>query len=118
MSLQPMSMTKIRPVTAQTAPTGVKSNIENGSPRASARKAAMMILGGVPMSVTRPPRIVANDNGMSVSAGLRLAPADASRSSGISNASAPTLFIIAESAAPTPARTPMCALTLRVPLTT
>ena len=37
----------------------------------------MMMLGGVPISVTIPPRMVANDSGMSVSAAERFALRDA-----------------------------------------
>ncbi len=72
-----------------------------------------MMLGGVPISVTRPPRIVANDSGIRVSAGLRLAFLAASRSTGMSRASAATLFITAESAAATPAIMAMWRETLR-----
>ena len=46
-----------------------------------------------------PPRIDANDSGISVIAGLRLARAAACMSTGMSKARAATLFITAESAA-------------------
>ncbi len=36
-------------------PTGVKSNMPNGSPRSSARSRATMMFGEVPTSVTMPP---------------------------------------------------------------
>jgi hypothetical protein len=73
----------------------------------------MMMFGGVPMRVTMPQTMVAKDSGMRVSAGLRLAFEAASMSTGISSASAATLFITADSAAPTPPSMPMWAVTLR-----
>ena len=80
-------------------PTGAKSNIWYGSPNAVSRKVAMTTLGGVPIRVTMPPRIEANDSGISVSAGLRLDFAAACMSTGINSASAATLFITADRAA-------------------
>ena len=60
------------------------------------------MLGGVPISVIIPPRMDAKDSGISVRAGLRFSLSAACRSTGISSASAATLFISAESAAETP----------------
>lgn len=73
----------------------------------------MMMLGGVPIRVTIPPRIEAKDSGIRVSAGLRLPLAAASRSSGMSSASAATLFMTAESKAARPDMMPICAKTGR-----
>ena len=72
----------------------------NASPSASPRYVATTIFGGVPIRVTIPPRMVANDSGISVKEGLRLARLAASISTGISNARAATLFISADNAAP------------------
>ncbi len=72
------------------------------------------MLGGVPISVIMPPKIEAKDSGMRVSLGLRSALSAACRSIGISKASAATLFMMAESAAETPAITEMCRPILRV----
>ena len=65
------------------------------------------------MSVIMPPRIDANESGIKLSAGLRLAFAAACMSNGISKASAATLFITAESAAAKPAMMPICAPSFR-----
>ena len=74
----------------------------------------MTILGGVPIIVIMPPRMEANDSGISVSDGLRPAFLAAWRSSGISNASAATLFMTADSVAASPDMMPMCAASLRL----
>ena len=89
------------------APTGAKSNMWNGSPSARCRKVATTTLGGVPISVSMPPRIVAKESGISVAAGLRLAFAAACMSTGMSRASAATLFITADRAAATVDMIPM-----------
>ena len=115
---QPISATNATPATAQTSPTGVKSNMPNGAPSASPRNVATTMLGGVPIKVTMPPRIEAKDRGIRVNAGLRLALAAASRSTGMSSASAATLFMIAESAADTPAMIAIWAKTGRAASTT
>ena len=61
-----------------------------------------MILGGVPISVAMPPRMVAKLSGISDSEGERPALRAVWMSTGISNASAATLFMKADSTAPTP----------------
>ena len=58
----------------------------------------MMMLGGVPIRVTRPPRMVAKESGIRVSAAGRFAFFAAWMSTGIKSANAPTLFMTAESA--------------------
>ena len=115
---QPKSATNTTPTIATTPPTAAKSNIRNGSPSASLRKVATTILGGVPIRVTIPPRIVAKDKGIKVSAGLRSACFAASPSTGIKSANAATLFINADKAAPTPDISPICIVTVREPFTT
>ena len=72
----------------------------------------MMILGGVPIKVTSPPKMEANDIGIRIKAGDRLAFSEDSMATGISNASAPTLFITEESTAATPERAAICKETL------
>ena len=94
---------------ATTPPTGAKSNMRNGSPSASPRKVAMMMLGGVPISVTMPPRIVAKESGISDWPGGRPALRAASTSTGIRSARAATLFMKADSTIPT---APMIAMWL------
>ena len=84
-----------------------------GSPNSVSRKLAMMMLGGVPISVTIPPSIDANDSGISVIAGLRPAFLAACKSIGINSASAATLFITADNEAETPAIRLMWANRLR-----
>mgnify|MGYP007091939987 CR=1 FL=1 len=93
------------PTTETISPTGVKSNMENGAPSASCRYCAMTMLGGVPISVIMPPRMVANDSGIRVSDTARLAFFATSMSSVIRSASAATLLITADSAAPATAIT-------------
>jgi len=61
-----------------------------------------MMLGGVPISVTSPPRIVAKESGMSVRPGARPALRAVSTSTGIRRANAATLLMKLESAAPSP----------------
>ena len=68
---QPTKATNVMPAIAAMPPTGAKSNILNGAPRLSSRMAAMMILGGVPINVTMPPRIVAKLRGIRDRPGLR-----------------------------------------------
>ncbi len=68
----------------------------------------MTMFGGVPISVASPPRIVAKDSGMRLSPGGRLAFFAVWMSTGISSASAATLFMKADITAPIPPRTAMC----------
>jgi hypothetical protein len=106
-SRQPMPATKAMPAMAHTRPTGEKSNIENGSPSARSRYCAITILGGVPIIVTMPPRIVANESGISDSDTERPAFLAVSMSSVIRITSAATLLMIADSAAPATDITPI-----------
>ena len=69
----------------------------------------MTMLGGVPISVTMPPRMLAKDMGMRVRAAVRFAFLAASMSTGISSASAATLFISVDSEADSEAITAMWA---------
>ena len=96
------------PVTATTRPTGAKSNMEKGAPKASERYCAMTMFGGVPIRVIMPPRMVAKDRGIRERPGERSAFLAASISSGMSNASAATLLMIADRLAPTMAMRPIC----------
>ena len=89
-----------------------------GSPNASPRNSAITILGGVPISVIMPPRIDAKDSGISVNDGLLPAFLAACISTGMSKASAATLFIIAESAAARPDMMVICVPSLRDASTT
>ena len=73
----------------------------------------MIMLGGVPISVIMPPRIDANDSGISVERTLRPAFLAACMSIGISSASAATLFIIADRIADTPDITLICKISDR-----
>ncbi len=73
----------------------------------------MMMLGGVPISVAMPPRMVAKLSGISVSPTERPALRAVWISTGISSASAATLFMNAESAPPTTPMIAICAPRLR-----
>ena len=77
-----------------------------------------MMLGGVPMRVMSPPRMVAKDNGIRLRAGLRLAFFAACRSMGMKRASAATLFMMAESNPATAPIMPMWLISERPPSTT
>ncbi len=66
----------------------------------------MMMLGGVPIMVTRPPRIEPNDSGISTTAGDFFAFCAACIATGMRSASAPTLFMIVDRPAPTPESAP------------
>jgi hypothetical protein len=69
----------------------------------------MTMLGGVPIIVIMPPRIVAKDSGISEAATARFAFSAASMSRGMSSARAATLLMTAESAAPATAMIPIWA---------
>ena len=99
-------------------PTGAKSNIWNGSPSESLRNSAMMMFGGVPINVIMPPRMEAKDSAISDRDGLRPAFLAACKSTGMSNASAATLFMTAESAAASADMMLTCAASLREASTT
>ncbi len=90
-------------------PTGVKSNIWNGSPTSSWRTRATMMLGEVPTSVTMPPRSDANAIGMrkrDTETPLRRANWNAT---GIIIASAPMFLMKAENTATAVTRRIICA---------
>ena len=59
-----------------------------------------MMLGGVPINVMRPPRMVANESGMRSIAGENFARAADCTAMGMRSASAPTLFMMADRAPP------------------
>ena len=109
----PKTATNKMPTPAQTNPTGAKSNIWKGAPETVSRYCAIMMLGGVPIRVTNPPKIVANDSGIKVA--LMLLPAffAACISTGIKSASAATLFMKADKIAPVEAIMEICAPTPR-----
>jgi hypothetical protein len=67
------------------------------------------MFGGVPISVTSPPRIEPKASGISSTAGARPAFAADCSAAGISSASAPTLFMKADSSPATPDRLATCA---------
>ena len=86
----------------------------NGSPADLSRNVAMMMLGGVPIMVTRPPRIEPNESGIKRSAGDCLTLRAACMATGIKSANAPTLFITIDIAAPRPDSVPICSETRSV----
>ena len=67
-------------------------------------KAAIIILGGVPIIVIIPPKILAKAKGIKIILGERFCFVAVLRATGSINASAPTLFIIAEQIVATPLR--------------
>ena len=62
----------------------------------------MMILGGVPIIVIIPPKILAKARGMSITVGDRFCLTDVFSATGSMRANAPTLFIIADNMETTP----------------
>ena len=103
---------KTRPAAATPRPTGAKSNMAKLAPVACSRKLAMMMFGGVPIRVIRPPRSEAKLSGISRRlTGLPLALA-LMIATGSSRASAPTLFMKAEQTAARPVSTMMCSVGL------
>ncbi len=66
------------------------------------------MFGGVPIIVTMPPRMLAKANGMSRMLGERFCSVAVFNVTGSMSASAPTLFMNAESTPATPARLKMC----------
>ena len=88
---------KTSPQSATASPTGVKSNILKGSPVLSARKVATTMFGGVPIAVTSPPSRLANDSGIRSCDGGRFAFLASRRVTGSISASAPMLFMNADS---------------------
>ncbi len=74
----------------------------------------MMILGGVPISVAIPPRMVAKDSGIRLSPGARPALRAVWMSTGISSANAATLFMKADRTAPIPPISAICAPNARL----
>ena len=90
------------------APTGVKSNMRNGSPKISSRTRDTMMLGEVPTSVTMPPSSAPNDIGInSADTGLLLRRASW-KATGISMASAPMFLTNAESTVTEPVSASTC----------
>ena len=67
----------------------------------------MMMLGGVPIRVTSPPRIAPKESGISTTAGERLALRADCSATGIKSPSVPTLFMKADMAAARLDSTPM-----------
>ncbi len=92
------------PSTATGTPIQAKSNIAKGPgpPSSPARKPATMRLGGVPISVVMPPRMVPKASGISTWPGGSFRRCASLMATGISRAMAPTLFMKADSSAPTP----------------
>ena len=99
---------KLTPATITPRPTGAKSNIPNASAPLSARNVAITMLGGVPTSVTSPPSREPNASGISSTEGRLPAPRATRITTGISSASAPMLFMNAESTATSPLQEATC----------
>jgi hypothetical protein len=99
-SFHPSSATNVIPVKATRPPTGAKSNIAKGSPRAFSLKEDIMMFGGVPTSVAMPPKIVAKLSGMRDSPAARFAFCSVCISTGSKIAKAATLFMKAENMPP------------------
>ena len=90
------------PMTATDRPMGVKSNIEKLPAPLWALKLETIKLGGVPMSVVIPPKIVPKASGISTRPGGKSSRLASCKAIGMSKAIAPTLFMKPESSAPRP----------------
>ena len=93
---------------AMPAPTGVKSNMWNGSPRICSRTRDTMMLGEVPTSVTMPPSSAPNDIGISKDDGEVPVRRASWKAIGISIASAPIFLTKPESKVTEPTRATIC----------
>jgi len=110
-SRHPTSTMKSSPASATPSPTGVKSNMRNGGAPVCARNEAAMMFGGVPISVVMPPSSEANASGMrKTEAGIAFRRATW-MATGMTSASAPMLFMNAESAATMPVSAASCTVT-------
>ena len=85
------------PATAMPAPTGVKSNMRNGSPTSSSRMRETMMFGEVPISVIVPPSSEPKAIGISRQEGEVPVRRASWKATGISMASAPMFLTKAES---------------------
>ena len=95
------------PSAATARPTGVKSNIAKVPAPVVSRKPETIRFGGVPIRVVMPPRIEPNASGISTRPGGNPCFAATWMATGMSKASVPTLFMKAESSAPSPVSTAM-----------
>ena len=93
---------------AMPAPTGVKSNMWNGSPSICSRTRDTMMLGEVPTRVTMPPSSAPNDIGISRDDGEVPVRRASWKATGISIASAPIFLTKAESTVTEPTRATIC----------
>ena len=90
------------PTNATANPTGVKSNMPKPPPPCCARNPDTMRLGGVPISVVMPPRMVPKASGINTQPGDMSSRLASWMATGISNAMAPTLFMKPDNRAPRP----------------
>src|SRR5690554_4249948 len=95
---QPIKVIKTIPAIVIATTTGAKSNNPNVT---LSRYEAIMILGGVPIRVMVPPNNDPKDRGINNSEGERPDSRDIQKTTGINNASAPTLLIKPEQSATT-----------------
>ncbi|MCZ7623947.1 MAG: hypothetical protein M5U24_16000 [Candidatus Kuenenia sp.] len=95
---------KMIPHIVMAAPTGIKSNMQNGNAPDCSRYAAMIIFGGVPINVSVPPNNDPKASGISRNEGERPPRRDIHMATGMSSAKAPTLFINPELRATIPVR--------------
>ena len=93
---------KRTPAPATARPTGVKSNMPKAPASLLARKPDTIRLGGVPISVVMPPRMVPNASGISTRPGGSSRRVASWIATGINSAIAPTLFMKPDNTAPSP----------------
>ncbi len=101
-SRQPTAAMKATPASATARPTGVKSNIAKLPALVCSRKPDTIRFGGVPISVVMPPNSEPKASGISTLPGGSFSFWAAWMATGISSASAPTLFMKADSKAASP----------------
>jgi hypothetical protein len=99
MSRQPKREINSTPATATATPTGVKSNIPKASPPSLAWKLEMMMFGGVPIRVVRPPNKEPKAIGISKTEGAVPRLRAILKATGRKRAKAPILLMKAETTA-------------------
>ena len=105
---RPTKAMKSTPTAATVSPTGEKSNMLKARPVSASRTLAMMMLGGVPIRVIRPPSRVPKESGIKRWLAGRPRSKALFNATGRISASAPTLFMKAEQSAPRPLMVKTC----------
>ncbi len=107
---QPINTMNSSPASATPTPTGEKANMRNDAAPVCARKEATMMLGGVPIRVVMPPRSEAKARGIKNAEGGICFLRATGIATGINSASAPMLFMNADSTVTMPVSAANCTI--------